>query len=351
MKNSSIWIIILISLPSLWSDYQPHLHPAYLEKVIRTHTLPRRTMVLSAQVSGPISNIELDLSETADGKRGFSIDSKKAELQLENLQTILLLRQSEVENQRIILKRAQSELSFQEKELSRLKKMEKGGGATQQQIDQQKLSFELSKLNQQEQKSQLEMLALRVLQAEIDVKFQQDYLSRHREVAPKGWKVISRSKEVGEMCSPGMPVLSLAQLAPLRLAFQVNETEAQALIKDKLVITMNGKNVPWDRHHLSPEIESLSRKRKVELLLPESTPIDSGKEVLVRFSLPDPQRGILIPEDYVRTAFGQKIITDSKGKKLPIQTLRKSGSSWVVSPEDLPEGISLIKVDREEILK
>ena len=328
----AIWPVVSVAMLGAVDlpPYEPYAHPARVSKHFQAQTQPRRSMVISSEIGGKISQILVDRGDVIDRPMVFQMDDIRAKLQLAQLEQ--QKKEAEIQLKRLGVQqqKIENEKNYQGRELKRSEQLQQTGGASAQELQAIQHLSQQAEIQTQEQQEGLEAQKLAIANLEISIQSQSDLIQRHHGFAPHHWVVTERYKEPGEIVSAGEPILKCIEVDSLLLDLALDESEIQAISSAKATWLNSGVACPLKLFYCSPEVLPESRKRKVQWLIAAAKVADCGLEVSLELSWKSPSAGLIIPLNYVEESFSQTWLTNSKGEKIPIKPLQKTSEGWVV---------------------
>jgi RND family efflux transporter MFP subunit len=213
----------------------------------RLETYPGAEVTVGSEVAGRV--VRLMLHEKDAVRAGAVV----AELDASEL------RAARVEAQ-ASLAETDATLRHLDAELARLRPLESTGVVARQGVDRLRYEREAA-------------LARRAL-GETTIQRLDASIAKTRIVAPLAGVVIGRHTNVGETISPGAPIVTIADLARVRIAAEVDEYDALSVgLGDRATITAEGSDRTW--HGRVEEIPDVVTTRRVN-------PQDPGRPTDVR---------------------------------------------------------------------
>ena len=346
MKTCLLCLLTLAMPVSAVESWQPHQHPAMVERSITAFTRPSRTLILSAEFagvvmqlapeegalippeSGPIVRIDNTLALLSRTRAVSAIDSAQA--RIEQVEALVALREREqlyreTEAERVSALVAQNRISESERDA---RVFAADTAAHQVSIERANLAAARSAL-----------IEAQAALAEID-----ERIRRHDIHGPGGWRVAERLVEPGAYVNPGQPLVRLVDDHELAIELTLTQTELTALgTTIPLRIIATGTTVTATLHHVSPEFDPVTTKRRVELRVPASDALASaGIEVEVRLAIPDPRGSVLIPLTLIRERLEQSSVIDNAGGEHLVRVLARNQGMAIVDSRSLPPAVTLV---------
>ena len=329
-------VLLFVALSGgLWSAETPWVpaeHPATVTHDLTGFTRPRRVLVLSAEISGRVVEVNGEVGQRLEGGAAVTLHDVLARHDLSASQADVTVAET-------ARRRAELEDSFRRQELTRLEKLAAKGRVSAEERDGAEHAAEQAGLALATADAQL-------VRARTGAARSQEMLDRHRIAAPPGVTVMRRHVEPGTVVSSGQPLLTVADCQTLTIDLKMTQEElvaVRAMTDLRVVFSQGGKAVPVRLARVDPDVDPATRRRRVELDLdgaqaPEPA---GGLEAVLRIRLPDPAGGLLVPADRVRMAFDHQVINLADGRILPITPLRQEDGFVVVPASALPNGAAL----------
>jgi RND family efflux transporter MFP subunit len=293
--------------------------PAIQREVLSGFTRERTRVVLSAEISGRVDEVNGDVGDTTKEQHPFAcLDQTFIDLELD------ANRQER--------KSLQVDYNYFTKEVKRIRTLIEKNSSTESRLD-------ATLRNLDKTKAQLE--ALKVVKRTL-----QEKKARHCIHAPEGWRVIRRQVESGEWINTGEPVVEIGDYRQLLVPFALNIEEYQALRRMsenlRLRLPQQDREVSARTLRVSPAFDEASRKFAVELEIRQG--IDNprgGLRVELVLDIPLNSGAVTLPESALVQRYEQYWLKRADGEEVQVVYLGYEQSPHgsvvqVVSPDVKP---------------
>jgi multidrug efflux pump subunit AcrA (membrane-fusion protein) len=356
MSVPSLLLLLCCSLASALdaASWDPHAHPALLQREISAFTAPRRSMILAAEFAGRVEAVTVEAGEViADGTVVIRLDATLAQLARDQAAAQAEALRQGLELARLAQALAQRERAFRERELTRVEGLAARGQAAEQELDRLGLERDLARLQEQQAQIRLAGATQELRVGELALALAEEHLARHHLAAPPGWTVVARLVEPGTVVQPQQPLLELADTRSLLVSCLLDENEIAALrALGPLSVRFPqqaGASVPARLHRVAVIFDPHSRKRLVELLIDGAVAPEASGGLELRFviPLPDPDGGLRVPRPFVRWIGEQAFVEGDDGRRRSLTVLRSDERELIVASNALPEGLRLLLAEGE----
>ncbi len=322
----SAWIILS---GTGWAQDPFIVESARKHITLSGYTRSRAKQTLAAEVNGKVLKVNYDVGQKVAEEPFLEIDPTFIDFQIE-------LNQSALQKLKIGFFRAKSQKDFLQKEFKRIDRLRQGNVATV-----AKWEAAAEELNQAElalQTTDLEIKSLTIQLNEL-----KERRRRHSLRALKGWVVVSRKVEPGEIIAAGTPLGQIADFTQMVIPLFVNGKQLDALQSEKKIsVKVEGKPAYARLNWVNPEFDERTRKLAVELALIDYTDQIRGG-LLTEFTLEVAAEGLMVPKASVTDRYNNPSVTVKKsGKRVPITILDESGDKVIIADNgSLEIGIGL----------
>lgn len=338
MIKSILALIAIFFACSLCASAQDSLliQPARKMITLSGYTRSDTVMTLSSEVGGKILQVHYDVGQTVGDKAFFEIDPTFIDFQIRST------RQSLQKIEAALLKNA-SGVAYLEKEFRRIDQLHKGDRATEVKRDAAK--EELSQARLERKTLDAEKAVLQTALSEL-----RERKRRHSIFAPKGWIVIKKMAEAGELVAAGSPVAMLGDFRHLTIPLSVSGQELGAIqnLGEEFDAQLEGKTVKARLNWINPEFDEKTRKLGIELIL---SGYEGKKRGGLRFSLDleTETEGLRIPKEAVINRYDNpRVILKESGETVNIMVLGESDGHLIVNTDKkLKIGAELEMADKE----
>ncbi len=319
-------VLLLIAVFFACPDYAPAQESLLIQAAKKMITLSGYTrsdtvMTLSSEMAGKILHVHYDVGQTVGDKAFFEIDPTFIDFQIRST------RQSLQKIEAAMLKNA-SGVTYLEKEFQRIDQLHKGERATE--VKRDAAEEELSQARLERKTLDAEKAVLQTALSEL-----QERKRRHSIFAPKGWVVIKKMAEPGELVAAGTPVAMLGDFRQLTVPLSVSSPELQAIrsFGKEFDAQLEGKTVKARVKWVNPEFDEKTRKLGIELILSR---YEGEKRGGLRFSLDleSQTEGLWIPKQAVNSRYDNpRVILKENGETVNIMVLGESDGYLIVGAD------------------
>lgn len=345
-------LMMLMTLPSclLYSSeeadtWQPHAHPASVERRLTAFTRPVAQMELASEVAGRIIAIPVTAGARIDDDTAVvQLDSSLAEAEYASASASLQEAQAQVEQVRAEQVLAERELQWWQQELLRVQTLVADDRAPAREADELRYRRDSARLRVEAMNPRLQAAEAAQERAQANRAQAAWRRDQHTLHAPSGWLVAERRLEEGSIASPGQAVLVLVDVRQLELPLALSAEELQALSNtDEIRVDIAGSHHPATLQRIDPRFDPSSRKRSVWLRLDASDlpQAGGGMEAVIRLQLVESNGNVRIPQRFVHQDRDQWLVFDESGTRHSIQPLRQAAEWLIVDGSSLPADITL----------
>lgn len=313
------WMILLVMVVgSAWGQDELTVRAASKHVLLSGYTHSRARMVVSSEVGGKVLKVHYDIGQSIGSRPFVEIDPTFIDLQIEQVRRSL-------QKMSVVNARAASRVSYLDKEFKRIDQLYRDDATTGSRHD--AAAEELSQAQMQLQETDIEIDTLQTQLKEL-----QERRARHQVYIPKGWVLVGRQVEAGEIISAGAPLGQAADFSQMVVPLYVTARELQAIEEnDTLEMTLEGQKVPAGLNWINPEFDERTRKLAIELVIDEYTGVRRGG-LLAELLLQVPAaEGYMVPRAAVINRFDnpQVIVADGR-KPVPIVILGENGDYLLI---------------------
>ncbi len=328
-------VVLLSSIPSgpvLGAD-QPQgavlVEKARKQVTLSGYTRSRTKMTIASEVPGKVLQVNYDVGQTIGKQPFIEIDATFINFQIEQIETSL-------EKLRVIKSRSTSRTTYLEKEYQRIVRLRQSDVTSESRFD--AAAEELTQARLEQQSTDIEMAALQTQLKEL-----RERRSRHRIFAPRGWIVVNRQVESGEIIATGSPLAQVADYTQLVVPLFVSAGELAALeAKRDIRLKLDGVPVKAEINWVNPEFDERTRKLAVELIVPAYNGPRRGG-LLAELSLSIETDGLMVPKSAVSDRYeNPRVILKSDGRSIPVVILGEDNHHVLIAKTaDLGPGMEL----------
>lgn len=319
-------ILLFITLlflfpPSCFAQKKLIIQKAVKMITLTGYTRSKTTVTVSSEVSGKVLRVNYDVGQVIDKKPFFEIDPTFINFQIESTH-------QSVKKLKITQQKMNSRVAYLKKEFKRIDKLHKGDRVTEVKRDAAK-----EELNQ----AKFEARSLNVEKAVLETALKElkEHKRRHSIYAPKGWIVVKKNIEQGEIVSPDTPLATVADYQNLVVPLSVVSEELAALkrLSDEFDVRVEGRPAKASINWINPEFNEKTRKLSIEAGLVN---YDGEKRGGLRFSLPIEieTEGFLVPKTAVINHYDNpRVNLKETGETINIMVLGESGDTLIIAED------------------
>ncbi len=331
MYQLVVWMILLVMMVgSAWGQDELTVRAASKSVLLSGYTRSCARMVVSSEVGGKVLKVHYDIGQSIGSRPFVEIDPTFINLQIEQVRRSL-------QKMSVANARAASRSSYLGKEFKRIDQLYRDDATTGSRHD--AAAEELSQAQMQLQETDIEIDKLQTQLKEL-----RERQARHQVYIPKGWVLVGRQVEPGEIISAGAPLGQAADFSRLVVPMYVTARELQTIEQnDTIELTLEGRKVPAVLNWINPEFDERTRKLAIELIIEEYTGVRRGG-LLAELSLQIPaSEGYMVPRAAVVNRYDnpQVIVADGR-KPVPVVILGENGDYLLIeASRELSIGVRL----------
>ena len=283
------------------------MREARKEITLTGFTRAASSMNIVSEVSGRLRRVNYDIGQSAGEKPFVEVDTSVIDQKVESAEASLARLAASAE-------RARSHYEYQQKEFGRIKKLFDQGTIAEAEHDRVRQGFdqarlELDAIEAERRAVEAALGELRVIRA------------KHAISVPRGWVIVGRTVEPGEVVAPGTPVGRAADFQKLAVPMSLSTDELEALrsMKQPFPVTVDWRAAKATLNWVNPEFNERTRKSEVEMLISSyDGPKRGGLEVsLIAHVRAD---GFIIPAAAVTDRYANPTVKP-KGAAAPVRVL------------------------------
>lgn len=332
MRKTFVASVLVLLCPCVLFAQEFMVREARKDITLIGYTRSKTTVTVSSEVSGKVLRVNYDVGETIGKKPFYEIDPTFVGFQVENtLQSLKKLKTS--------IKKSESNIAYLEKEFNRIDTLHKGDKATEVRRDSAKESLDQAKL--EHESILIEKASLNTALREL-----KERKRRHSIFASKGWIVVEKRVESGEVVASGTPLARVADYRELVIPLFVSGEEFEAIKKlsNTFDASLEKRPVKAKIHWVNPEFNEKTRKLNIELIL---SGYEGERRGGLAFSLPlrIGMDGLLIAKEAVVSRYENPRITLKATKKtVNVIILGETNGAYIIADDpNLPVGTELVK--------
>ncbi|NPV30035.1 MAG: efflux RND transporter periplasmic adaptor subunit [Firmicutes bacterium] len=299
---------------------------------------PNRTVNIFSKLAGVVDVVGADVGDrVAAGQLLLQIDTRELNAQLKQAQAAVRVAEAQAEDARIGVEAARVELDLARKTCERIKKLADAGAASPSQLDEAQSRLEGAEKKYQDfaKKYEAASNAVAVQQAAAGVISAQ--ISNSRITSPIGGVVTNRNINPGELASPGVPLLTVADVGVLKLQGMVSQEAVPLLSVGQevkvAVDALPGRSFTGRISRVGPVAATTGQYFPVEISVPGKSGLAAGMTARATIRITGP-KGLVVPLAAVKTGGGQScVFVVSRGRvvRRPVRLgLRGNGEVMVL---------------------
>ncbi|MDM8536773.1 HlyD family efflux transporter periplasmic adaptor subunit [Desulfobacterales bacterium HSG17] len=331
MKVVTILVMLITVFPCFsFGENELTVQSAKKEITLTGYTRSNASATVSSEVSGKVIKVNYDVGDIVGEKPFFKIDPTFIDFQMESTrQSLAKINAAHKKNE--------SRIAYLKKEFKRIDLLHKGDRATGVKRDAAQEEFDQARLERNTLKAEKQVL-------KITLKELQERKNRHNVYAPKGWIIIGKMVEPGEIISSNTPLAKVGDFQNLVIPLSVSGKELDAIraLPEELDARLEGKQVKTRLNWVNPEFDEKTRKLSIELLL---IYYKGEKRGGLSFSmlLEIDAQGYWVPKSAVVNRYeNPRVIVKSTEETVNIIILGESDDHFIIAEnKNLPAGTEL----------
>ncbi|OBQ57526.1 efflux RND transporter periplasmic adaptor subunit [Halodesulfovibrio spirochaetisodalis] len=308
-----LWIILLAYVEVAYSQKTFVAKPAKRFVRMTGFTRPRKVITISSEENARCINVHADVGDAIKEDGVFA--------ELDPTFINLDIRRNLDKQQAI-----DSDVRYYMKEANRYRTLIEKKHAAQTTLDALERDLESGRENTEALK--VEEMILR------------EHKKRHSIVAPKGWKVIERYIEPGELVQSGDVLAKMGDFTVLLIPLALTPSELITLRKMKNIeveLPELGEKVTARIEHISPDYDPGMRKIQVDLAI-DKFPIEKRGGIRADLYLPmaEEKGAVVVPDSALVQGYEEAFLVRENGEEVPVIIMgkgEKKGTRRVRSPD------------------
>ena len=309
----------------------PVIEHAFKKTFLTGYTRSIRDTTIASEVTGKIVRINYDIGDRIEDTPFCMIDTTFIDFSIAGLNKSL-------EKLEVSIQQADSRVRYLEKEFKRIDTLYESDSATESRRDAS--SEELVQARLQARSLRAEKAAVLNSLAEMEERKQ-----RHSIRAPKGWVVVQKMVEEGEIISPQTPLARVADYRILVVPLSVTGDELEAIehLGKQFDAYIDNEPVKAAIRWINPEFDEGTRKLAIEVII---NGYEDDKRGGLEFSLPISLKttGLAIPKDAVINRYENPRITlKETGDVFTVLIVSESEDFFMIAEDNrLKAGMELL---------
>jgi multidrug resistance efflux pump len=319
----------LIVSGSVWAKDSLLVESAHKSITLSGYTRSRTKQTLAAEVAGKVLTVNYDVGQVLGNKPFLEIDPTFIDFQIDQARLTL-------QKLNIAKSRAQSQKDYLQTEFQRIDRLRQDKVTTIAKWDAAAEELEQAELTLQTNDLEINALALQLKEL-------QERRSRHTLLAPKGWIVVKRNVEPGEIIASGVPLGQVADFTQMVVPLFVSGQQLTAIEElDHLNITVEGKPAFGKLNWVNPEFDERSRKLAIELGVIDFKG-DARGGLLTELTIKVPSEGFMVPKASVTKRYDNpNVVLKKDGKTIPVTILDENEGFFIIADtKNLSVGMEL----------
>ncbi len=325
-----ILIFILGSTGFALAEDPLTIREARKEIHITGYTRGQTFITVSSEVAGKVLRANYDIGQTIGAKPFFEIDPTFIDLQIQStLRAIDKINTS--------LKKSETNVAYLAKDFKRMDTLYQSDRVAEIERDAAE-----NKLDQ----ARLESEAIHLEKESLDTTLQElrEKKARHAIYAPKGWIVLEKIAEKGEIVASGTPLARVGDYRQLVVPLAVDGEELAAIQNLDQVFPAQLENQPVKAsiHQINPEFNEKTRKLNIELLLSDYEGEKRGGLVF-KLPLAIEAQGVLAPRQAMINRYeNPRVIIKGSQETVNVLILGENNGDFIIAEDKrLPIGTEL----------
>lgn len=325
-----VLLLMLGSTGLAGADEPLTIRKARKEIHITGYTRGQTFITVSSEVSGKVLRANYDVGQTIGTRPFFEIDPTFIDLQIQStLRAIAKVNTS--------LKKSETNVAYLAKDFKRMDTLYQSDrvaeierDAAQNKLDQARLESEAIVLEKEALATTLQEL--------------REKRDRHTIDAPKGWIVLEKIAEKGEIVAAGTPLARVGDYRQLVVPLAVDGEELAAIQRLAQVFAAQLENQPVKAriHQINPEFNEKTRKLNIELLLMDYEGEKRGG-LIFKLPLAIDAQGVLVPRKAMINRYENPRVTIKASQKtVNVLILGETNGDFIIAEDErLPIGTEL----------
>lgn len=319
-------ILLFIILLFCFSSYAYTVMPAQKSLVITGYTRAVKTMTVTAETAGRLTEVRLGMGDVSDGGVFAVIDPVFTKYSIDSVDASIKKLDASIA-------KLENNIEYLKKEYGRVETLFMSEVETESRRDAAKQSLDQAELSLTGLKADRD--ALSVNKAELTEKLKRQYVK-----VPAGWRITSKPMEAGELVAAGQSIATAGDFRRLILPVFADNDEVKYLkSKDKFDLTVDGRPAKGFISRMNPAFDERTRKRELEITLDA----EGIGGMTVEIPVTVPADGFMIHESTLNSRYANpKVTVKSSGKEVSVNVLGRSGDMvMIAATPELQPGMEL----------
>jgi hypothetical protein len=296
------------------------------EVVLKGYTRSKTALTISSEVAGKVLRVNYEVGDTIGNAPFCEIDPTFINFQIESTR-------HSIRDLEVALERSRSRTAYLEKEFNRIDRLWREKSTAETQRDKAVEDLVQSKLEN-------ESIIVRLAEMQSTLAERKERLRRHTISAPKGWVVVGKLIEPGEIIAVNTPLAGLADYRRLVVPLYVSGKELDAIkaLPPTFAARLEGRPVQASIHWINPEFDEKTRKLSIEIIL-NDTPGEHRGGLLLALPLEIATEGLRVPKAVLSNHYeNPRVKLQDSGEVVQVLILGESDGYFIIAehPELVP---------------
>jgi len=307
---------------------------------------PAQAVNIFSKLSGQVKSVLADVGDTVQaGELLLQIDTKELNAQLRQAEAAVRVVRDQADQARIAMESARINLDLAQKTYDRIKILADTGAVSQSQFDDAQNKLDLARKQYESAQKQYAIATGSAMeQAQAAVNTVQVQISNSEITSPITGVVTNRNINPGEVAAPGVPLLTLADTANLRLQGTVSEALVPLLsVGQEIKIAVDvlpGRVFKGEIARIGPVAATTGQYFPIDIKIKNPGELKAGMTARVDLQV-NMMRGIVVPLSAVKTDNGHNyvfVVKQDGTVKKRLVTLGPKNESRVIVVSGLKKG-------------
>lgn len=257
---------------------------------------------VASKLMGTIVSIAVEEGdEVREGQQLLQIDSREIDAGIRKAEAGLAEVDQAIQGAEAALSGAEAQLELASATFGRYEALREKGSVSRQEFEEVQARFRAAKAGHGQAVRQLDALRSRRGQALADLSAARTYGTWARVTSPIDGVVTARHVDVGDLASPGMPLVSVDDPTSYRLDVQVDESRLPSIHPGDDVpveIESLGTRTNGAVQAIAPAVDPSTRTALVKIALSGATDLQSGMFARAWFKLGE-RKAIVVPSTLI----------------------------------------------------
>ncbi|ADD69497.1 hypothetical protein Dacet_2743 [Denitrovibrio acetiphilus DSM 12809] len=319
----------IIALFFSFNSYSFTLLPAKKHSVITGYTRAIKTMTVTAETSGRLTQVNLDMGETSDGSVFAVIDPVFTKFSIDSVENSIGKIDASV-------RKLENSIEYLKKEFTRVDSLYASQAESESRLDSARQSLDQAVLSREE--LLIEKRSLEINLAELREKLRRQYIR-----VPAGWQITSKPLEEGELVNAGDVIATAGDFRELIVPVFVDNAQIDYLTsRNEFDIIVDGAEQKGNVTKINPAFDETTRKRQAEI----GIKMQGVGGLLVEIPVVTNVSGYMVDKRAVNERYANARIFSGE-EEIHVQIVGRDGDMVILAPsEKLHVGMELRAVDK-----